>query len=79
MAKISLKCEQCGGNIILDDSHEFGTCEYCYAQFAIKKDEIIYKVTQNITKHVYGYKGKNRMRDRSGSFFVCAPWARSNG
>lgn len=59
MAKISLKCEQCGGNIILDDSHEFGTCEYCYAQFAIKKDEIIYKVTQNITKHVYGYKGKD--------------------
>lgn len=59
MAKISLICEQCGGNIILDDSHEFGTCEYCYAQFAVKEDKIIYKVTQNITKHVYGYQGKD--------------------
>ena len=39
MAKISLICEQCGGHIILDDSHEIGTCEYCYAQFVIKKDD----------------------------------------
>lgn len=59
MAKINLRCEQCGGNIILDDSHEFGTCEYCYAQFLIKKDEIVQKITQNITKYVYGYKGKD--------------------
>lgn len=59
MAKISLICEQCGGNIILDNSHEIGTCEYCYAQFVIKKDEIVQKITQNITKHVYGYEGKD--------------------
>lgn len=59
MAKISLICEQCGGHIILDDSHEIGTCEYCYAQFVIKKDEIVQNITQNITKHVYGYEGKD--------------------
>lgn len=59
MAKISLTCEQCGGNIILDDSHEIGTCEYCYAQFVIKEDKIIQKITQHITKHVYGYQGKD--------------------
>lgn len=59
MAKISLICEQCGGNIILDNTHEIGTCEYCYAQFLIKKDEIVQKITQNITKHVYGYEGKD--------------------
>lgn len=59
MAKISLVCEHCGGNIILDDSHEIGTCEYCFAQFAIKEDHIVQKITQNITKHVYGYQGKD--------------------
>lgn len=59
MAKISLICEQCGGNIILDSSHEIGTCEYCFAQFLIKKDEIVQKITQNITKYVYGYEGKD--------------------
>ena len=59
MAKISLICEQCGGNIILDDSHEIGTCENCFAQFVVKQDQIVQKITQNITKHVYGYQGKD--------------------
>ena len=59
MAKISLICEQCGGNIILDNSHEIGTCESCFAQFVVKQDQIIQKITQNITKHVYGYEGKD--------------------
>lgn len=59
MAKISLTCTQCGGNIILDNSHEIGTCEHCLAQFVIKEDQIIQNITQNITKHVYGYEGKD--------------------
>lgn len=59
MAKISLKCEQCGGNIIFDNSHEIGTCEYCFSQFAIKQDQIVQKITQNITKYVYGIEGKD--------------------
>ena len=59
VAKISLICEQCGGNIILDDSHEIGTCENCFAQFVVKQDQIVQKITQNITKHVYGYQGKD--------------------
>lgn len=59
MAKISLICEQCGGNIILDNSHEIGTCESCFAQFIVKQDQIVQKITQNITKHVYGYQGKD--------------------
>ncbi len=59
MAKISLICEQCGGNIILDNSHEIGTCESCFAQFVVKQDHIVQKITQNITKHVYGYQGKD--------------------
>lgn len=59
MAKISLICEQCGGNIILDNSHEIGTCEHCFAQFVVKQDQIVQKITQNITKHVYGFEGKD--------------------
>ena len=59
MAKISLICEQCGGNIILDDSHEIGTCENCFAQFVVKQDQIVQKITQNITKPVYGDQGKD--------------------
>lgn len=59
MSKISLICEQCGGNIILDSSHEIGTCDHCFAQFVIKQEQIIQKITQNITKHVYGYEGKD--------------------
>lgn len=59
MAKISLICEQCGGNIILDNSNEIGTCEHCYAQFVIKQDRIVQNITQNITKHIYGYEGKD--------------------
>ncbi len=55
MAKISLICEQCGGNIMLDDSHIFGTCEHCYAQFIINKDIVV----QNNTKNVYGIEGKD--------------------
>ena len=41
MAKISLICEQCGGNIILDNSHEIGTCEHCFSQFVIKQVVIV--------------------------------------
>lgn len=59
MAKISLICEQCGGNIILDNAHEIGTCEHCFAQFVVKQDQIVQRITQNITKHVYGYQGKD--------------------
>lgn len=59
MAKISLICEQCGGSIILDNSHEIGTCEHCFSQFVIKQDQIVQKITQNITKQVYGYEGKD--------------------
>lgn len=58
MAKISLICEQCGGNIILDNAHEIGTCENCYTQFVIKQDQIVQKITQNITKRYYSQSVK---------------------
>lgn len=59
MAIISLVCEQCGGSIVLDSSHETGICEHCFSQYAIREDKIYQYVTQNITKHVYGVGGKD--------------------
>lgn len=59
MAIITLKCKQCGGNIVLDNSREIGTCENCYTQFIVKQDQIIQNITQHVTKYVYGYKGKD--------------------
>ena len=59
MAVISLICEQCGGNVKLDDTYEFGFCSFCRAKILIKSDTIINEVTQNITKHIYGYEGKD--------------------
>lgn len=62
MAKISLICDQCGGTVLLNDSHEIGTCEYCFSQFIIKQDKIIQHttkhITQNVTKYIFGGKGK---------------------
>ena len=43
----------------MDDSHEIGTCENCFTQFVIKQDQIVQKITKNITKYVYGYEGKD--------------------
>lgn len=59
MAKISLICEQCGGNILLDNTNEVGICESCYARVIIKEDKIVQHITQNVTKHVYGIEGKD--------------------
>ena len=59
MAKISLVCEHCGGAIMLDNSHRVGTCENCFSQFIIKEDKIVQNITQHVTKHVYGYQGKD--------------------
>ncbi|WP_373580876.1 hypothetical protein [Collinsella aerofaciens] len=59
MAKINLVCEHCGGAIKLDNSHEVGMCENCFSQFIVKEDKIVQNITQHITKHVYGYAGKD--------------------
>lgn len=59
MAIISLTCQHCGGNIILDDSNEIGTCENCFSQFKVKEDKIVQQIEQHITKYVFGYEGKD--------------------
>lgn len=65
MAKISLICEQCGGNIILDNSHEIGTCEHCFSQFVIKQDQIVQKslrILQNMCTDTKGKMSRNYLQ-----------------
>ena len=59
MAIIHLICKSCGGNIELDDTQEFGFCRFCKEKMLIKSDTIINDIKQSITKHVYGYNGKD--------------------
>ena len=63
MAIINLTCKQCGGNIIVDNSNNIGTCENCFAQYMIKEDKIVQNITKNITqnikKYVIGIEGKD--------------------
>ena len=59
VALIELTCKQCGGDIVLDDSQEFGYCEYCHSKIMIQEEKIINNITQNITKHVYGIESKD--------------------
>jgi tetratricopeptide (TPR) repeat protein len=56
MAKINLKCDQCGGNLVLGENKVSGICERCQSETLIKEDIIhnVHNTTQHITKNVYG-------------------------
>ena len=57
MGIINLVCQNCGGELKLDDSREVGLCKYCGAKVIIK-DEIIKNThVHNITKYVYNEGG----------------------
>ena len=59
MEKIALICDRCNGKIILDETGKMGKCRSCGASYCLREDQLIYQVTQNITKHVYGQDGKD--------------------
>lgn len=63
LAKITLVCEQCGGQCDLDDSREFGFCNRCGTKILIQSDVVqnTYNTTQHIVKHFHGnvIKGKD--------------------
>ena len=48
MAIVSLKCPHCGGSLDLDDSREFGFCQYCGNKIMIQQ-EINNIIVQNST------------------------------
>ena len=50
MAVITLVCGQCGGQVGLDDTREFGFCNHCGTKILIKQD-IIHNTTNYNTQH----------------------------
>lgn len=65
MAKISLICEQCGGNIILDNSHEIGTCEHCFPSLLLNKIRLFKKslrILQNMCTDTKGKMSRNYLQ-----------------
>lgn len=40
MVLVALKCPHCGGDIQLDDAHEFGFCLYCGTKIIVR-DEVV--------------------------------------
>ncbi len=46
MALVSLRCPRCGGDIELDDSREFGFCQYCGNRIMIQR-EVNQVIVQN--------------------------------
>lgn len=58
MAKIVLACTQCGGQVELDDTREFGFCSSCGTKILIMTDTYSTTVNQNynqtVVKNIYG-------------------------
>jgi len=58
MATITLRCERCTGEIVIDDSQEYGVCTSCKTKILIKPDTIVQNF-EKLEKHVYGHEGKD--------------------
>ena len=48
MAIVALKCPHCGGNLEMEDSREFGFCQYCGTKIIIQ-DETVNNITNYTT------------------------------
>ena len=62
MAMVPAICTQCGGKILVDDTHDAGICEFCGTAFITEKAIINYKNTINVDNaviNVVGMDAKN--------------------
>lgn len=62
MALVPAICSQCGGKILVDDTHEAGICEYCGTAFITEKVINNYQNTinvENATINVSGLDAEN--------------------
>ena len=66
MPLISAKCPNCGGDIQLDDSHEFGFCLYCGAKVMFK--DAVQKIKGNVT--VEGIAGLEKLLENADTYFL---------
>ena len=57
MALVPAICSQCGGKILVDDSHEAGICELCGTAFITEKAIKTYQTTVNIDNATINVSG----------------------
>ncbi|MBE6528827.1 MAG: hypothetical protein E7Z64_06710 [Thermoplasmata archaeon] len=77
MALVSMKCPECGASLEMDDSMEFGTCEFCGTKVAVEHsentvDDSVEKPAETVPKQKYRcemvrLKGRN---DTRAKFYV---------
>ena len=75
MAMIPLKCPSCGADIILDDSREFGFCQFCGTQIqndAIRKLKIEYSGDPMSVTHINNTTNVT-VDNRKTGMFVAKP------
>jgi hypothetical protein len=49
-----LKCSSCGGNLVVDSSNEYATCEYCDTKYKLNEDLNVNIKMDDSAKEVYG-------------------------
>ena len=49
-----LKCSSCGGNLVVDFSNEYATCEYCDTKYKLNEDLNVNIKMDDSAKEVYG-------------------------
>jgi len=81
MALVAAKCTECGANIEVDDCKEAGICNFCGTAFVTQKviNENHTHVTKNITKNVFGKKGKSAENycDDGETFLKLKDWEKA--
>jgi tetratricopeptide (TPR) repeat protein len=86
MGMLTLVCQQCGGQVSLDGSREFGYCSHCATKIIIQNDVInntfnaTYNTTQHITKNVYGIDGADaeELLAKANKFFEVGQLEKAN-
>lgn len=61
MALVALKCPNCGGSLDLDDSREFGFCQYCGTKIMIQEEKKKQLVEVDDSKKISGWIDSARL------------------
>jgi len=79
MALVAAKCTECGASIEVDDCKEAGICNFCGTAFITQKVINQQHITKNITKNIFGKKGKSAEEycDDGETFLKLKDWEKA--